>query len=99
MLAKGYRVLAWRYSGGGGEIDIICRRGDAIVFVEVKARGDLEAAGWAIGPTKQRRFVRAARHWIARNGWAASLTWRCDAVLLAPWRWPRHVRDAFQLTF
>ncbi|WP_280954467.1 YraN family protein [Alsobacter soli] len=97
LLAKGYRILAWRYAGDGGEIDLVCRRGAVIAFVEVKQRADLDAAGWAIGPVKQQRFQRAARRWIARNPWASAMTLRCDAVLLAPWRWPRHIPDAFTL--
>jgi putative endonuclease len=97
LLAKGYRIVAWRYGGKGGEIDLICRRGDTIAFVEVKARATLDAAAVAIGAEKQRLFGRAARRWLARNGWAMRFTLRCDAVLLAPWRWPRHIPDAFTL--
>ena len=33
LVLKGYRVLARRYSGAGGEIDLIVRRGDTIGFV------------------------------------------------------------------
>jgi putative endonuclease len=97
LLAKGYRVVAWRYGVKGGEIDLICRRGDTIAFVEVKARATLDAAAASISLQKQRLFGRAARHWVARHGWAMAFTLRCDAVLLAPWRWPRHIPDAFPL--
>ncbi|MCP8938039.1 YraN family protein [Alsobacter sp. SYSU M60028] len=97
LTLKGYRILARRYSGGGGEIDLVARRGDTVVFVEVKARADLLAAGWAITPEKQRRFARAVDHWRARHPWSTGFTLRCDAVLVAPARWPRHVEDAFGL--
>lgn len=33
-----YRFVAERYTGGGGEIDLICYDGDQLVFVEVKVR-------------------------------------------------------------
>jgi putative endonuclease len=97
LLAKGYRPLARRYAAAGGEIDLIATRGDTIVFVEVKARATMEEALAAISATKQHRFSRAARAWLARHPWAATRTWRADAVFVAPGRWPRHLKAAFEL--
>lgn len=94
---KGYSILDRRYSVSGGEVDLIVRRGDLIAFVEVKARADLEAAAFAITPTKQKRIARAVRVWLARNGWAADFTLRGDAVFVAPGRLPRHAPDAYRL--
>lgn len=94
---KGYSILARRYCVSGGEIDLIARRGDSVAFVEVKARADLEAAALAISPTKRRRIARAAKVWLSRNGWAAGLTLRGDAVFVAPRRLPRHMQDAYRL--
>lgn len=97
LLAKGYRPLARRFAAAGGEVDLIVTRGHTVVFVEVKARGFIEDALVAITATKRRRFSRAAGAWIARHPWAATKTWRADAVFLAPWRWPRHLRAAFDM--
>jgi putative endonuclease len=97
LMLKGYRPLARRYGGKGGEIDLIMRRGRAIAFVEVKARNALEAAIEAIGPGKRRVFSRAAAHWLMRNPWAASFDLRADAVLIAPRQLPRHIVAAFEL--
>ena len=94
---KGYSVLARRYAVSGGEIDLIARRGGLIAFVEVKARGDLDAAATAISPTKRRRIGRAVRVWLARNPWASNLSLRGDAVFVAPGRLPRHAPDAYRL--
>jgi putative endonuclease len=99
LMLKGYRPLARRFAAQGGEIDLIMRRGTTIAFVEVKARGTMEAALEAIGATKKRRFGRAARAWLSRHPWAASLTLRADAVFLAPGHFPRHLPDAFPLDF
>jgi putative endonuclease len=96
-MLKGYRPLARRYSVQGGEIDLIVARGDTIVFVEVKARAQMELAVEAIGFQKRRRFSRAVRAWLSRNPWAMARTLRADAVLVAPRRWPRHVEGAFEL--
>ncbi|MCB8821878.1 YraN family protein [Microvirga rosea] len=97
MILKGYRPLAHRYSAAGGEIDLIFVKGGTIAFVEVKARGRMDDALSAITATKRRRFSRAVRAWIARHAWASDKTWRADAVFLAPRRWPKHVKAAFEL--
>ena len=99
LMAKGYRVLARRYSVKGGEIDLVVVRGDTVAFVEVKARADYEAAAHALVEGKLDRIRRAARAWVSRNGWAARCTLRGDAVLIAPWRLPRHAPGAYTLDF
>jgi putative endonuclease len=94
---KGYRILDRRFMAGGGEIDIVALRGSTIVFVEVKLRADLDAAAEAIGGVKRRRIARAVAYWRTRHPWSSSRALRGDALLMAPWRWPRHVEDAFPL--
>ncbi|MHB2166580.1 YraN family protein [Alsobacter sp. R-9] len=95
LALKRYRILARNHAGGGGEIDIVALRGDTVVFVEVKRRAGLDAAAEAIDGPKRRRLARAIAHWRSRNPWCERYALRGDAVLLAPWRWPRHVEDAF----
>ena len=97
MRLKLYKILARRYRVNGGEIDIVARRGDDIVFVEVKARGAMDDAMIAITPQKQRRLAVAASRWLAANPWAAQYTLRADAVFVAPRRLPRHVIDVMEL--
>jgi putative endonuclease len=94
---KGYQILARRYSIKEGEIDIVAWRGDTVAFVEVKVRPTIDEARTSIGFVKRRRISRAARTWLASNPWAAPLTWRGDAVYVAPWRWPRHEIAAIEL--
>ena len=94
---KLYSILERRFSAGGGEIDIVARRGSTLVFVEVKLRAEADAAAAAIGEVKLRRMARAVAVWRRRNPWADGCALRGDAVLMAPWRWPRHLRDAFTL--
>ena len=97
LMLKGWRILARRHAGFGGEIDIVAMRHGVIVFVEVKARRDRDTALLAIDAVKRARFARAAKHWLTRNPWAATFTLRADAVLVVPWRPPSHVPDAFTL--
>jgi putative endonuclease len=63
----GYRILARNARVGRGELDIVARRGGALVFVEVKARRT-RACGSpedAVTPLKQRQVGRLAERWLA----------------------------------
>ena len=42
LIAKGFRILARRWRSPVGEIDIIARRRTLLIFVEVKARANLD---------------------------------------------------------
>jgi len=90
---KGYRILARRMKTRLGEIDLIARRGRALVFVEVKARGNLDGAAEAL-MAEQR--ARAAALFVAARPAFADLDMRFDVVLVAPRRWPRHLADAWR---
>jgi putative endonuclease len=50
LIAKRYRILARRFRTPFGEIDLVARRGNLVVFVEVKARASLEEAAYAVTP-------------------------------------------------
>ena len=93
---KGYRILARRYKTVVGEIDLIARRGDVIAAVEVKARANLDAAGEAIGRRQRQRVARALTHFLVSHPEFAALAARFDVMLVAPRRWPRHLRDAWR---
>lgn len=97
LLFKGYRILARDYRTKVGEIDIVARRGATIAFVEVKARNSLRDAAEAIGARQKRRIARAASGFLAQSPIHADLIARFDVMLVAPWRWPRHIENAWQL--
>jgi putative endonuclease len=97
LALKGYRPLARRFGGKGGEIDLVMKRGRTIAFVEVKARGAMDEALIAITPEKHRLVELRIRQWLALNPWAMEHHLRADAVFLAPWRWPRHVPAVAEL--
>jgi putative endonuclease len=97
LMLKGYRLLARNVGGKGGEIDLIMRRRDLIVFVEVKARADAETALWSVTPAKARLIGKAARLWLTRNPWAHGSSFRGDIIAVTGWRKPTHVEGAFPL--
>jgi putative endonuclease len=93
---KGYAIRARRFRAAGAEIDLVARRGGTLVFVEVKARADLDTALAAVSAAKLRRIARAARAFLAREPRLPE-TIRCDAILVAPWRLPRHIEAIGEL--
>ena len=95
LACKGYRILAIRHRTVLGEIDIIARKGDLAVFVEVKARRGEQAAVDAVSAASQRRIRGASDIGLARQPDCARLSQRYDIVAILPGRWPRHFRDAF----
>lgn len=95
LLARGYRIRAIRYRTKLGEIDIVARRGDLVICVEVKARRDTDSAVFAVTGTAQRRIRAASEIWLSRQPDAHRLSLRYDIVAVLPWRLPRHFADAF----
>jgi len=83
--ADGWREVArnWRpgRGHGGGEIDLIMRRGGLVAFVEVKSRGAIEAAAGAVRPAQRRRLVAAALRFMEVEE-ALHLDMRFDLVCL-----------------
>src|SRR5689334_17489727 len=67
----GFTVVARNYRpGADSEVDIVARRGDLLVFVEVKTRTSAEAShpDRAIDLQKQEHIARAARSYVTRAG-------------------------------
>jgi putative endonuclease len=66
LIASGYRIVARNFRCRFGELDIIAREGDVLVFVEVRSRGDAVHgdAIAAIGPRKQRQVARVAAFYL-----------------------------------
>jgi putative endonuclease len=87
LAAKGLRVLARNWRSGGLELDLVCREGRTIVFVEVKTRGPGSRGTPADGltPAKRGRLVRAASLWLSENeAWDAPCRFDLVAVTPAP---------------
>ncbi|MEI6984996.1 MAG: YraN family protein [Rhodospirillaceae bacterium] len=92
----GYRIVATRERTPLGEIDIVARRGGSLAIVEVKARREAGCAAGAVSQRQQQRLVRAAAVFLARRPDLAELAVRFDVMLVAPWRWPEHLMDAWR---
>lgn len=67
--AQGFEVLARNHGTRRGEVDLVCREGDTLCFVEVRSRaaGGLVDPLETVGRRKARRVVAAAADWAARH--------------------------------
>ena len=67
---KKYIILERNFNVHGGEIDIIAKQGDYVIFVEVKTRsGEEYGSGLeAVNYTKQQRMTKAAQVYLMRLG-------------------------------
>ena len=96
FIAKGYRIVARRFRTPVGEVDIVARRRDVLVFVEVKARNTLDDAALSLLPRQQQRIAAAAGAWLSTHPEDAESNIRFDAILVAPGKIPRHIPAAFE---
>lgn len=70
LIGRGFEILSRNYRSRYGEIDIIARDGDTVVFVEVKTRRDrsFAEAAQAVGASKQEKLRKTALLWFAEHG-------------------------------
>jgi putative endonuclease len=95
----GMRIVTRGYDTLWGEIDLVARDGEIVVFIEVKTRRTGVPAE-AVTPEKQRRLTMAALHFLRSHD---LLQQRCRfdvvAIVWADDRRPpriEHIRDAFE---
>ncbi len=70
LRARGYKILVRNYRCSLGEIDLVARHRDTLVFVEVKTRRS-EAAGdpaESVTPRKRAQIERCALYYLKRYG-------------------------------
>ena len=79
---RGLKILEYNYRTARGEIDLIARDRDMLVFVEVKYRRD-SRMGYpeeAVTPAKQRTIRQVAAAYLSERGGSGRLACRLDVV-------------------
>jgi putative endonuclease len=103
LLCKGYRILSLRYRNPKGEIDILARKGDVLVAVEVKARAKWADCHECITIHKQKRIIQSMEWLMANPAKFAGLRHRqahnirFDVVWVIPYTFPKHIQDAWRI--
>jgi putative endonuclease len=78
---RGANIVARNWRCSIGEIDLVARLGDQLLFVEVKTRrrGEL-APETGVGPAKRQRLARLAYAYLAAAELAPETPWRIDVI-------------------
>ncbi|WP_444677297.1 YraN family protein [Halomonas sp. E19] len=101
LVARGLVLLAANQQCKGGELDLVMRDGETLVFVEVRHRADSRHGHplETITATKQRRLIHAARFYLARNRLSCPCRFDALAVTGTPpaldFDWVQSAFDAF----
>jgi putative endonuclease len=84
--AKGMQILTRNFRSRSGEIDIIARENDIVVFVEVKTwdHYGLEDLRLGINEKKQRRIIETAKYFLQEHRKYNGMGVRFDVVFIGP---------------
>ncbi|GAB4173016.1 MAG: hypothetical protein Fur0032_12520 [Terrimicrobiaceae bacterium] len=99
LRAKGFRILRRNFRPPrGGEIDIVARDQEVLVFVEVKARGgdDFGRPSVAVDRKKRRRIIMGAMSWLRLLD-LPDIAFRFDIVEVIDDSEVTHIENAFNL--
>jgi len=101
LAERGLVLVAANQHAKGGELDLVMRDGEILVFVEVRHRADSRHGHplETVTPTKQRRLIRAARFYLQRNRLSCPCRFDVLAVIGLPphleFDWVANAFDAF----
>lgn len=102
LLNQGYQLLDTNYHCAWGEIDIIAKDGNDLVFIEVKFRthGNEDFAKNTVSWQKQRKLIKTALCYFAAHEEAETLFSRFDVIVIFPKQPDEyeiiHYKNAFQ---
>jgi putative endonuclease len=98
LTGKGYEVLERNYRVGRAEVDLIVRKGNWLVFVEVKTRSG-SAFGFPeefVDREKEGNVLFAAEWYMNSVNWEGNVRYDIVSVLGVGWdREVSHFEDAF----
>ena len=99
FVLNGYSVVASRFSvcrgSGAGEIDLIIKRSNYLVFVEVKKRSSIPLAMEAIFQNQKYRIYKSAEVFLARNPKYNKFDCRFDAICFNKFYFFKYIKNAW----
>ncbi|WP_170784845.1 YraN family protein [Ruegeria lacuscaerulensis] len=92
---RGYSIAHRRWRGTGGEIDLIARDGDCLVFIEVKKSSSFDRAAERINQRQMKRICASASQFLENEPAGQLTNVRFDAALVDATGAVKIVENAF----
>jgi len=101
LRSLGYQIIAQNYFSSYGEIDIIAKQKNLLIFIEVKSRSSsFEAAFSSVSVSKQKKLAKTAMQFLSRNKLYEEMFTRFDVIAIVKHKSGeyqlKHMKDAFQ---
>ncbi len=97
LTLKGYQLIAHRSRTKFGELDLIMKKKECLVFFEIKARKNKKQITETLSYRQKVRILNSAKYWLSMRPSLTSFFIRFDAIFVSKWGWITHVSNAFQL--
>ncbi|MFA9393967.1 MAG: YraN family protein [Halodesulfovibrio sp.] len=102
LVAQGYSIVVRNWRAKQLELDIVCTKGDYVIFAEVKTRScsGMSPAINALSMPKMKRLCKAAQLYISQNNlWDTPCRFDLLAVTRTDTEYQvEHIQDAFELS-
>ncbi|MBQ4379583.1 MAG: YraN family protein [Treponema sp.] len=99
LSGTGFSIVGRNFRTRGGEIDIIAKKDDVLVFVEVKAlpNGNAETLSHELDLRKQRKIIKTAYFFLSKHREYNDSKIRFDVIVIDMPGFPPvyHIQDAF----
>jgi putative endonuclease len=101
LIAKGYQLIERNYRFGKGEIDLVMKDKNKLVFVEVKTRQTAEIGEpyLAVNIRKQRQIIQIANHYVVSKNIDSDIRFDIVSIIHNSYRTKiEHIDEAFYPT-
>lgn len=95
LAERGLRVCHRRWRGKAGEIDLICRDGEAVIFVEIKCAASFERAALRLNRRQMDRIYRAGGEFLAGEPKGQLTETRFDVAVVNAFGDTQFIENAF----
>ncbi len=91
LIAKGYKILAWRYKTPFGEIDLIAKKNNFLIFIEVKSsKNKISNIERVLRNQQIGRIFNAVEFFIKKNPDLQKMPRRFDFIEVAGYFFIKH---------
>lgn len=92
---RGFPVVRQRWRGKSGEIDLVVRDGDGLIFIEVKQSKNFEQAAQRVSAAQMRRIYNCAEEFLATQPRGSLTNVRFDVALVNGYGETQIIENAF----